>query len=773
MSERGAAADYLDEATTSRLLSWLAWNMKKHGKSIFLLEDLQPSWLVPASQAYFLIVDVMLGLAIALISAPVAIVIETVFAQRHDDASSIIVAALVTGASVGALMHWRSYARHQSLETERTAMRRETMPAAAVEKSDAPSTVILPAKKKGSGCGIWGGCLPVLSFGGVLIAGALTALSFLQSEDFARTVGRGRLLAVIFVLLIFLLQRAMERTRRRTDGRFIRTAETIGVSWRDGLRTGLIALLFGGIVTFVAARFLDGWFGNRGVIDVGLHGRAPSFGGDEDVGHFLFGLSVPGRSLFAFLWAAVVMTAATLGSLRPRVVELKTRPNEGMRLSIRNATRAFFTIGVPVAVTTIALLILLPGASDHSAPQSFRATSAQLKLANERALQWVNSTPPPGSTADSVRLAVAGGSLTQSSGRDTIVIARARRIIVGFAVHDLLQRIARQPAILRDPRSLGRLDAALLAQLQGYGVFDDTSSLMPIAESNTPVRATLGVVLIFGLALGGAAGGIGFLVLGGMGVVRHYVLRLFLERTPLVPRDYVRFLDISATELGFLQKVGGGYVFMHRYLLEHFANMSAELGVLEQRSFRDENGLWRRAAIIATKTLQTQAAVDVAIRTQDDATMHRLEISGAIWEQKPARIRIAEYGDTSSEILCESEWCRGRRGFVANDRLRIQQWVFRPNPVATDAESDAANRPRADVRCPQCGWNPSPVNRWQCGTCSMEWDTFATRAVCPQCSTPYPSTHCLSCKQSSAHVDWYLNGAVTRTLSPADFKDTV
>ena len=40
-----------------------------------------------------------------------------------------------------------------------------------------------------------------------------------------------------------------------------------------------------------------------------------------------------------------------------------------------------------------------------------------------------------------------------------------------------------------------------------------------------------------------------------------------------MPRNYARFLDYAAEELTFLQKVGGGYIFVHRYLLEYFAAM--------------------------------------------------------------------------------------------------------------------------------------------------------------------------------------------------------
>jgi hypothetical protein len=42
-----------------------------------------------------------------------------------------------------------------------------------------------------------------------------------------------------------------------------------------------------------------------------------------------------------------------------------------------------------------------------------------------------------------------------------------------------------------------------------------------------------------------------------------------------IPWDYARFLDY-ATELGFLEKVGNGYIFIHRLLLEHFAQMELD-----------------------------------------------------------------------------------------------------------------------------------------------------------------------------------------------------
>jgi hypothetical protein len=57
---------------------------------------------------------------------------------------------------------------------------------------------------------------------------------------------------------------------------------------------------------------------------------------------------------------------------------------------------------------------------------------------------------------------------------------------------------------------------------------------------------------------------------GGSAFIAHYVLRLLLIRNGSIPRRLVPFLDY-ATQRIFLRRVGGGYIFIHRLLLEHFA----------------------------------------------------------------------------------------------------------------------------------------------------------------------------------------------------------
>jgi hypothetical protein len=59
----------------------------------------------------------------------------------------------------------------------------------------------------------------------------------------------------------------------------------------------------------------------------------------------------------------------------------------------------------------------------------------------------------------------------------------------------------------------------------------------------------------------------------GLGaVIKHYALRLVLWRSGRMPLMLIPFLDYCA-RLILLKKVGSGYIFIHRMLLEHFAKL--------------------------------------------------------------------------------------------------------------------------------------------------------------------------------------------------------
>ena len=78
--------------------------------------------------------------------------------------------------------------------------------------------------------------------------------------------------------------------------------------------------------------------------------------------------------------------------------------------------------------------------------------------------------------------------------------------------------------------------------------------------------------LFFGPLTGLFCGLIAVIFGGGKACIQHLTLRLILYAHGCIPWNYARFLDYAADRI-FLQKVGGGYIFIHRLLLEHFAQM--------------------------------------------------------------------------------------------------------------------------------------------------------------------------------------------------------
>jgi hypothetical protein len=85
--------------------------------------------------------------------------------------------------------------------------------------------------------------------------------------------------------------------------------------------------------------------------------------------------------------------------------------------------------------------------------------------------------------------------------------------------------------------------------------------------------------LYFGLTVGPIVGLVvgltGALNRGGSAVIKHYALRLILWMSRYTPLNFIKFLDHCA-KLILLKKVGGGYIFIHRMLLDYFAELTPE-----------------------------------------------------------------------------------------------------------------------------------------------------------------------------------------------------
>ena len=70
----------------------------------------------------------------------------------------------------------------------------------------------------------------------------------------------------------------------------------------------------------------------------------------------------------------------------------------------------------------------------------------------------------------------------------------------------------------------------------------------------------------------GSPSGVLFGLIGYVPFIQHYSLRLVLARYEILPWHLIPFLEYCVS-LIFLRRVGGSYIFVHRLLMEHFAEM--------------------------------------------------------------------------------------------------------------------------------------------------------------------------------------------------------
>jgi len=106
------------------------------------------------------------------------------------------------------------------------------------------------------------------------------------------------------------------------------------------------------------------------------------------------------------------------------------------------------------------------------------------------------------------------------------------------------------------------------------------------APANLPRIHGRGIPLLLGLViLGLPIGTIVALNSGGTSAIMHYSLRYSLVRNGLTPWNYVRFLDYCAERI-LLRKVGGGYAFIHRMLLDYFAARYVEASIGAEKPTR-------------------------------------------------------------------------------------------------------------------------------------------------------------------------------------------
>ena len=123
---------------------------------------------------------------------------------------------------------------------------------------------------------------------------------------------------------------------------------------------------------------------------------------------------------------------------------------------------------------------------------------------------------------------------------------------------------------------LGGLYFGLSAGLSSEYIdqLDEMASVFDV-ELGSELAIGLGYGLAFGLLVGLTTGLTTAVKYGGRACLQHVLLRLALRHHGSAPWRYVGFLDYAAERL-FLRKVGGGYIFIHRLLQDHFAARHTE-----------------------------------------------------------------------------------------------------------------------------------------------------------------------------------------------------
>jgi hypothetical protein len=94
-------------------------------------------------------------------------------------------------------------------------------------------------------------------------------------------------------------------------------------------------------------------------------------------------------------------------------------------------------------------------------------------------------------------------------------------------------------------------------------------------------------VVVFGLIFGLIGGVISGSNRGGSAVIKHYALRLILWLDEWTPFNFIKFLDHSP-RLILVKKVGGGYIFIHRMLLDTSQNWTLSLPTVDVNSRRSQ-----------------------------------------------------------------------------------------------------------------------------------------------------------------------------------------
>lgn len=299
---RGIEPPYSPEQTI-QWLAWLAQNMKQHSQKVFLIEQLQPSWLATRWQRWtYVLGSRLIG---GLISWGILGIIFSTSRELLESFPSVINEMLESFFLIDVLIYFMIlflfFIILPALTNGFIDIFKFELSSQSIEirKAYLPwhANVLIYVLMWGFMCGVIGGTIV-----------DIIVISFL-----------GLFFGLIFGLVWGL------RGRKRSYTSDIQTVETLSWSWVNARKNGVSGVIWGviwGLILIVLTTILAVWI------------EMPNLSFGQIVDGVLVGGVIGG------------LIGAVFGGLNSNVVEIKTLPNQGIKLSIRNSVFAAVVVGL-------------------------------------------------------------------------------------------------------------------------------------------------------------------------------------------------------------------------------------------------------------------------------------------------------------------------------------------------------------------------------------------------------------------------------------------
>ena len=113
-------------------------------------------------------------------------------------------------------------------------------------------------------------------------------------------------------------------------------------------------------------------------------------------------------------------------------------------------------------------------------------------------------------------------------------------------------------------------------------------------------------------------------------------------------------------------------------------------------------------------------------------------------------------------LIALAVWARSAWFGILSAFILLNCWSGLQHALAL---SRVAKLPRREgFSCPSCKAAPLVGPYWLCGNCRKGFDTFQTRAVCPNCATQFAVTKCLECGVVHPMNEWIAREPVPSPL---------